>query len=117
MSDSESEEDESLQYKIILLGDGTVGKTSIAMRFTNDEFGHQYKQVAGCDVGWSMHLFVRSPFLSRGAMFCHNTPWIALLMSIEILDRRLDATSCSSAWSCPGTCQLSCRFGTSEARV
>lgn len=43
---SDSDEDESLQYKIILLGDGTVGKTSIAMRFTNDEFGHQYKQVA-----------------------------------------------------------------------
>ena len=33
------------QYKIILLGDGTVGKTSIAMRFTNDQFGQQYKQV------------------------------------------------------------------------
>mmetsp|Transcript_32651 Transcript_32651/g.76909 ORF Transcript_32651/g.76909 Transcript_32651/m.76909 type:complete len:228 (-) Transcript_32651:430-1113(-) len=46
---SDSDEDESLQYKIILLGDGTVGKTSIAMRFTNDEFGHQYKQTIGCD--------------------------------------------------------------------
>ena len=33
------------QYKVILLGDGTVGKTSIAMRFTNDQFGQQYKQV------------------------------------------------------------------------
>jgi Ras-related protein Rab-28 len=33
------------QYKVILLGDGTVGKTSVAMRFTNDQFGQQYKQV------------------------------------------------------------------------
>eukprot|EP00960_Hanusia_phi_P063819 765584-Hanusia_phi.AAC.2 len=35
--------------QIILLGDGTVGKTSIAMRFTNDEFGQQYKQTIGVD--------------------------------------------------------------------
>lgn len=43
---SDSEDEEMLQYKIILLGDGTVGKTSIAMRFTNDTFGQAYKQVA-----------------------------------------------------------------------
>ncbi|EKX54655.1 hypothetical protein GUITHDRAFT_100130 [Guillardia theta CCMP2712] len=46
---SDSDDDETLQYKIILLGDGTVGKTSIAMRFTNDEFGQQYKQTIGVD--------------------------------------------------------------------
>ena len=52
---SDSDEEEMLQYKVILLGDGTVGKTSIAMRFTNDTFGQAYKQVcalhcatAGC---------------------------------------------------------------------
>jgi Ras-related protein Rab-28 len=45
MGDSDSDDEATLQYKIILLGDGTVGKTSIAMRFTNDQFGHQYKQV------------------------------------------------------------------------
>ncbi|KAJ1483152.1 ras-related protein rab-28-like protein, partial [Baffinella frigidus] len=49
MGDSDSDEEEMLQYKIILLGDGTVGKTSIAMRFTNDEFGQQYKQTIGLD--------------------------------------------------------------------
>ena len=43
---SDSDDDEMLQYKIILLGDCTVGKTSIAMRFTNDTFGQSYKQVA-----------------------------------------------------------------------
>ena len=46
-SDSDSDADEMLQYKVILLGDGTVGKTSIAMRFTNDTFGQIYKQVLG----------------------------------------------------------------------
>ena len=45
MPDSDSDEEELLQYKIILLGDGTVGKTSIATRFTNDTFGQSYKQV------------------------------------------------------------------------
>lgn len=53
MGDSDSDEEEMLQYKIILLGDGTVGKTSIAMRFTNDEFGQQYKQVCKSEMpGW-----------------------------------------------------------------
>mmetsp|Transcript_147 Transcript_147/g.371 ORF Transcript_147/g.371 Transcript_147/m.371 type:complete len:234 (+) Transcript_147:168-869(+) len=49
MGDSDSEDEELLQYKIILLGDGTVGKTSIAMRFTDDTFGQQYKQTIGLD--------------------------------------------------------------------
>ena len=39
MNDDDSDgEPESLQYKVILIGDGTVGKTSIAMRFTDDSF-------------------------------------------------------------------------------
>mmetsp|Transcript_40090 Transcript_40090/g.78551 ORF Transcript_40090/g.78551 Transcript_40090/m.78551 type:complete len:222 (+) Transcript_40090:270-935(+) len=46
---SDSEDEELLQYKIILLGDGTVGKTSIANRFTSDTFGQQYKQTIGLD--------------------------------------------------------------------
>jgi GTPase SAR1 family protein len=49
---SDSDDDEMLQYKIILLGDGTVGKTSIAMRFTNDTFGQSYKQVALLTARW-----------------------------------------------------------------
>ena len=36
-SDSE-DEPEQLQYKVIILGDGAVGKTSVAMRFTEDYF-------------------------------------------------------------------------------
>lgn len=46
--DSE-EEPEQLQYKVILLGDGATGKTSIAMRFTDDHFAQQYKQTIGLD--------------------------------------------------------------------
>jgi Ras-related protein Rab-28 len=34
---------------VIILGDGAVGKTSIAMRFTNDHFSQVYKQTIGLD--------------------------------------------------------------------
>jgi len=47
-SDSDNEP-EQLQYKVIILGDGAVGKTSIALRFTEDSFGINYKQTIGLD--------------------------------------------------------------------
>jgi Ras-related protein Rab-28 len=34
---------------VILLGDGAVGKTSIAHRFASDVFGKVYKQTIGVD--------------------------------------------------------------------
>ncbi|RYH03775.1 hypothetical protein EON65_46990 [archaeon] len=37
------------QFKIILLGDGAVGKTSIATRFAEDQFSQNYKQTVGVD--------------------------------------------------------------------
>jgi len=43
------DEPEQLQYKVILIGDGAVGKTSIAMRFTEDYFAKTYKQTIGLD--------------------------------------------------------------------
>jgi len=46
---SSDDEPEQLQYKVILLGDGATGKTSIAMRFTDDHFAQQYKQTIGLD--------------------------------------------------------------------
>jgi GTPase SAR1 family protein len=52
MSDSDSEGEERHQFKVILLGDGAVGKTSITRRFTNDEFKQSYLQTIGVD--WSM---------------------------------------------------------------
>ncbi|KAL0488913.1 hypothetical protein AKO1_013516 [Acrasis kona] len=55
MSDSEGE-GERVQYKVILLGDGAVGKTSITRRFTNDEFKQSYLQTIGVD--WSMKTIV-----------------------------------------------------------
>ena len=49
-SAEDSEEDpEQLQYKVILLGDGATGKTSIANRFTDDVFAQTYKQTIGVD--------------------------------------------------------------------
>ncbi|CAM9099733.1 unnamed protein product [Discosporangium mesarthrocarpum] len=49
-ADTDSEtEPEHLQYKVILLGDGTVGKTSIATRFSQESFSDSYKQTIGLD--------------------------------------------------------------------
>ena len=47
-SDSE-DEPENLQYKIVVLGNGTVGKTSIVHRFCEDYFAKSYKQTIGVD--------------------------------------------------------------------
>merc|ERR1719353_2111060 len=47
--DDDDSEPEYLQYKVILLGDGAVGKTSLAMRFCEDHFAKTYKQTIGLD--------------------------------------------------------------------
>nr|CCA17515.1 ras family GTPase putative [Albugo laibachii Nc14] len=51
-----------LQYKIIILGDGAVGKTSIALRQTEDVFSNTYKQTIGLD------------FFLRRLTLSENTP-------------------------------------------
>ena len=40
---SDDEEPENLQYKVVVLGNGTVGKTSLIMRFCEDYFARSYK--------------------------------------------------------------------------
>ncbi|XP_023781263.1 ras-related protein Rab-28 isoform X7 [Parus major] len=49
MSDSEEEESRDRQLKLVVLGDGTTGKTSLATRFAQETFGKQYKQTIGLD--------------------------------------------------------------------
>lgn len=54
MSSSRSERDDDIevehhQFKVILLGDGAVGKTSISLRFAQDHFSQIYKQTVGVD--------------------------------------------------------------------
>ena len=39
----------SKQFKVIILGDGAVGQSSIAARFANDQFSQTYKQTIGVD--------------------------------------------------------------------
>ena len=46
-SDDDSDDDgvQTKQFKVILLGDGAVGKTSIATRFCKDDFSVSYRQL------------------------------------------------------------------------
>ena len=41
--------DETQTCKLVLLGNGSVGKTSIIARFVQDGFSKVYKQTVGCD--------------------------------------------------------------------
>ena len=50
MSDSEEEAAQKDRLlKVVLLGDGTAGKTSIATRFSQNHFGKTYQQTVGLD--------------------------------------------------------------------
>lgn len=50
LDESESDEEpEFLQYKVVILGDGTVGKTSLCMCLNEAEFQVRYKQTIGLD--------------------------------------------------------------------
>eukprot|EP00030_Apusomonadida_sp_AF-17_P006393 a680230_27.p1 GENE.a680230_27~~a680230_27.p1 ORF type:complete len:244 (+),score=80.65 a680230_27:44-733(+) len=50
MAASDSSDDlQQLHYKVIILGDGAVGKTSIAYRFGKNTFATSYKQTIGLD--------------------------------------------------------------------
>ncbi|XP_035674505.1 ras-related protein Rab-28-like [Branchiostoma floridae] len=48
MSDSEDENPDK-QLKIVIMGDGASGKTSLAVRYSQENFGKQYKQTVGLD--------------------------------------------------------------------
>ncbi|XP_023930805.1 ras-related protein Rab-28-like [Lingula anatina] len=48
MSDSEDESIDK-QLKIVIIGDGASGKTSLTTRYAQEQFGKQYKQTVGID--------------------------------------------------------------------
>lgn len=47
--EDDEDEPEYLQYKIVILGDGAVGKTSLATRVCEEYFAKHYKQTIGLD--------------------------------------------------------------------
>ena len=51
LAEEEEEEEEwrHEQFMVILLGDGTVGKTSLATRCTKNSFSQSYRQTIGVD--------------------------------------------------------------------
>lgn len=71
MSDSEEESGrkKDRQVKIVLLGDGTTGKTSIATRFAQNHFGKTYQQTIGLD-------FFMKRIVLRGEPPQHYNPHI-----------------------------------------
>ena len=48
-SSSDDQEPENLSYKIIVLGNPTVGKTQIICRYCEDSFSKNYKKTIGVD--------------------------------------------------------------------
>lgn len=48
MGDSDDERDER-QIKVVVVGDGSAGKSSFIARFAQDKFGKQYRQTMGID--------------------------------------------------------------------
>ena len=48
-SSSEENEPENLAYKIIVLGNPTVGKTQVICRYCEDFFSANYKKTIGVD--------------------------------------------------------------------
>ncbi|XP_001635227.2 ras-related protein Rab-28 [Nematostella vectensis] len=49
MSDSEDETSTEHQLKFVLIGDGAAGKTSLCIRYTQENFEQTYKQTIGLD--------------------------------------------------------------------
>jgi Ras-related protein Rab-28 len=47
--DEDEEERTHYQFKVVVLGDGTVGKTSLCLRCSQNEHNKQYKQTIGVD--------------------------------------------------------------------
>eukprot|EP00386_Alphamonas_edax_P000744 GDKI01002332.1.p1 GENE.GDKI01002332.1~~GDKI01002332.1.p1 ORF type:complete len:240 (-),score=63.75 GDKI01002332.1:35-754(-) len=64
VGEDEEDEAEYAQFKVVILGNGAVGKTSLAVRFTHDEFGKAYKQTIGLD------FFVKRLVLPRDQQVC-----------------------------------------------
>ena len=48
-SSEEENEPENLSYKIIVVGDPTVGKTQVITRYSEDYFNKNYKKTIGVD--------------------------------------------------------------------
>ena len=83
---SSDDEPEQLQYKVILLGDGATGKTSIAMRFTDDHFAQQYKQTIGLD------FFIKRLVLPGEVCCCQRIRgcWMSLSLTHRSLDLQVN---------------------------
>ncbi|GET90773.1 small GTP-binding protein Rab28, putative [Leishmania tarentolae] len=65
-SGSDSSEDGTMQFKVVVLGNGAVGKTSLIRHFCDSGFAKSYKQTIGVD------------FYSRKVQLPHKHPPVTL---------------------------------------
>lgn len=65
-SGSDASEDGTLQFKVVVLGNGAVGKTSLIRHFCESGFSKSYKQTIGLD------------FYSRKVQLPHDHPGVTL---------------------------------------
>uniref|UniRef100_A0AAQ4QST9 Uncharacterized protein n=1 Tax=Gasterosteus aculeatus aculeatus TaxID=481459 RepID=A0AAQ4QST9_GASAC len=71
MSDSE-EDSQDRQLKMVVIGDGACGKTSLVTRFAQEAFGKQYKQTIGLD------FFLKRISLPGRVTGCVSATWASL---------------------------------------
>ena len=107
-SEDSEEEAEQLQYKVIILGDGATGKTSIAMRFTEDHFAMQYKQTIGLDF-FIKRIVLPGDVRSRAHRPRHEVCGFLLAVFAERVCMRVCVRSARR-------CTWRCRSGTLAAR-
>lgn len=83
--DRDDEEDVvTHQFKVILLGDGAVGKTSIASRFAEDKFSQNYKQTVGVDFFIKRIDLPRKPFYEYSLLQSHSFCLVIANMQIAL---------------------------------
>ena len=73
MGDSDDEDlADDRQLKVVLLGNGTAGKTSIITRFSQNHFGRTYQQTIGLDFFMKRITIPGTAFYQQEAVPCRG---------------------------------------------
>ena len=115
--DSDSDgEPEMHQYKIILLGDGAVGKTSVANRFTEDYFSMTYKQTIGVDFFIKRLVLPGDVHVALQIWDIGGQSIGSKMISNYIYGAQVHTRGGGGAWAAEGCCAASRAVGAWEGR-